>query len=736
MGHHPVEDSNRSSNRTLESIISAKLSRRRLLTGSASAATLTVLGSIGLTACSDSDSDSSGPASPGDDITMNPESLGFEAVPLSLEDRVRVPTGYRAQVLYAKGDALSSSIPEFRNDGTDVDYDQRCGDENDGMHFFGLSENGQYDPSVSDRGILCVNHENLEDATLHQNGVTAATDNNGVRPKIEVDREMAAHGVSCVEVRKIDGNWTYVKDSTFNRRVTFFTELQMSGPVAGSDIVKTRTSPDGQSRFGTMNNCANGFTPWGTYLAAEENWWSYFSRPDDTADRTDKENVLLLRYGISPGSKGFSHRDWDTLSGDVYERFRPSVSGATASDDFRNEPILHGYITEIDPFRPAQKPKVRTAFGRLAHEGAWPAPVEPGKPLVFYSGDDSRGEYIYKYVSNQPWDPADADRGLAAGDKYLDDGKLYAGVFNEDGTGEWREISTENPDLAGDQTYEGFTYQFSGAADLLAGARLAADILGATKMDRPEWAKVHPLTGEVYLTLTNNRTSVRPVSELDPANPRAYEDNVGEDRGRDGNANGHIIRWKEAGGDHSATTFEWDIFLFGADADADASNINVSGLTADNEFSSPDGLMIDHRGVMWIQTDDGALRDKTNNQMLVAIPGQVGDGKSVSITSSVGADTNTIETFVGRSAAEIQLKRFFVGPKGCEITGIYLTPDARALFLNVQHPGEDGSSELFNTDNSVWPAASRDATQFGEAGSRPRSATVVVTREDGGEIAL
>lgn len=728
MGHHPVEDSNNSNNRTLDDVIKTRFSRRRLLTGTASAATLSVLGSIGLAGCG-SDSDSSTPDSGGP--TVNPENLGFDAVPLSLEDRVRVPAGYRAEVLIAKGDPLSSGVAPFKNDGTDVDYDQRSGDEHDGMHFFGLSENGQYDPNVSDRGILCTNHENLEDNTLHQNGVTLAADNNGVRPRIEVDREMAAHGVSCVEVRRVDGRWSYVQDSPYNRRVTFFTETRMSGPVAGADIVKTRTSPDGMSRFGTMNNCANGYTPWGTYLAAEENWWSYFNRPDDAADRNEKENLLLSRYGINPNSKGFSYREWDTISGDVYERFRPAVTGATAADDFRNEPILHGYVTEIDPFRPAQKPKVRTAFGRMAHEGAWPAPVEAGKPLVFYCGDDSRGEYVYKYVSNEVWDPADATGGLAAGDKYLDDGKLYVAIFNDDGTGQWKELTfgvngldESNPEFA-----------FASQAEVLAGARLAADHVGATRLDRPEWATVHPLNGEVYLTLTNNRTSVRPVSELDPANPRAYEDNVGAKRGGDGNANGHIIRWKEANGDHSATEFQWDIFLFGADADA-GDNINLSGLTADNEFSSPDGILIDARGLCWIQTDDGALRDKVNNQMLVAIPGTVGDGGSVSVTSAVGNDTNTVQTFVGRSAADVQLKRFFVGPKGCEITGIFLTPDARALFVNVQHPGEGGTAANFNTDVSTWPAASRDATEFGASGSRPRSATVVIYREDGGEIAV
>jgi secreted PhoX family phosphatase len=729
MGHHPVEDSNRSKNRTLEDIINFKLSRRHLMTGTASAATLSVLGSIGLAGCSDSSSSGSSVAGP----TINPSSLGFDAVPLSLEDRVRVPAGYKAEILIAKGDPLFSSVGAFQNDGTDVDYDQRSGDEHDGMHFFGLNANGEYDPEANDRGILVTNHENLEDNTLHENGVTRAADNGGVRPKIEVDREMAAHGVSCVEVRKIDGKWQYIQDSAYNRRVTFFTEVQMSGPAAGDDLMKTKRFPDGKGRYGTMNNCANGFTPWGTYLAAEENWFSYFRRADDSASRTTKENTLLSRYGIRPNSTGFSYREWDTQagSGDVYERFDISVKGASATEDFRNEAYQHGYVCEIDPFRPAQKPKVRTAFGRFAHEGAWIAPAVSGKPIVMYSGDDARSEYVYKYVSNKNWDPADMNKGLMAGDKYLDDGKLYVAVFNENGSGEWKELSFGVNGLnAGNSTFA-----FANQAEVMAGARIAADIVGATKMDRPEWAAVHPLTGEVYLALTNNSSSTRPVTQQDAANPRGYEDVVGDQQGGKGNVNGHIIRWKEAGNEHSATTFTWDIFLFGADADA-STDINISGLTADNEFSSPDGLFIDHRGVMWIQTDDGALTDKTNNQMLVAIPGTVGDGGSITVNSQIGADTSSVDTFVGKNAAAVQLKRFFVGPRGCEITGIFLTPDARTMFVNVQHPGEDGTAAAFNADNSNWPALSGDATDFGSAGSRPRSATVVITREDGGEIGL
>ena len=718
MGHHPVEDSNNSNNKSFDSIVSARLSRRTLLKGSASAATLGVVSALGLSGCGGGSSSSSSQDSSGNPVTVNPQSLGFDAVAPSLEDRVLVPAGYRAEVLYAKGDPIEAGLSEYLNNGTDVDFDRRSGDEHDGMWFFGISDDGRYDPERSDRGILCINHENLEDATLHENGVTSAADNGGSRPLIEVDREMNGHGVSCIEVRKTNGRWEVVRNSLYNRRVTIFTEMEVKGPAAGNELLRTKSSPQGVKRWGTMNNCANGYTPWGTYIAAEENWYAYFTRSDDSANRTASENALAARYGIG---SGWAYREWDTASStDMYARFDVTATAGSALEDYRNEANLHGFATEIDPFRPASKPRVRTAFGRFSHEGVWGAPAEEGKPLVFYSGDDSRGEYVYKYVSNANWDPADADMGLAAGDKYLDDGKLYVAVFNEDGTGQWKELSYGVNGL--DESNP--LYPFSSQGDVMVAARLAADHVGATKMDRPEWAAVNPLTREVYLTLTNSNQSNRPASGTDAANPRAV------------NSNGHIIRWKEANNDNAADSFEWDIFLFGSAADRE-SEWNLSGLTVDNQFSSPDGLYIDHRGVIWIQTDDSAIEDITNNQMLVAIPGSVRDGEQRTIiTTDNDSATSTVQSWVGQSAGDIQLKRFFVGPKGCEITGICLTPDARTLFVNVQHPGEGGSAAAFNSDMSTWPAVSRDATQVGESGNRPRSATVVITRDDGGEIAL
>lgn len=728
MGHHPVEDSNRSGNRPFEDIIQKRLSRRRLLTGTASAATVGVLGSLALSGCGSSSSDST-PAAPSSTVTMNPERLGFEAIPGGIEDRVILPQGYKADVLYAKGDPLYSGLADFKNDGTDVDYDSRSGDEHDGMHFFGMNAAGQYDPEASDRGILVLNHENLEDETLHEKPTSkseAIAKNDLTELKKIVDREMNGHGVSCVEIRKENGKWDVVLDSPYNRRLTIFTEMEMRGPVAGEDFVKTKLTPTGLNRFGTMNNCANGYTPWGTYLAAEENWYSYFN-VNNIDKLSEKHKGWLARYGIK--GRGWGYRQWDKVPGDQYARFGINTDGTNETADFRHEANLHGYVTEVDPFRPTQKPRVRTGFGRFSHEGAWVAPAKEGAPVVIYSGDDSRREYMYKFVSKAAWSESDRSGGLAAGDKYLDEGTLYVAVFNDDGTGLWKALSISNAELDGNHTYddEGTTYQYDFASDaeVLASARLAADIVGATPMDRPEWAVVHPTNGDVYLTLTNGNASNRPSNDLDAANPRAV------------NSNGHIIRWREQDGNHAATSFEWDIFLFGSSADASA-DYNVSGLTADNEFSSPDGLFIDPRGVMWIQTDDGSsgIRSKTNNQMLVAIPGEVGDGGSVVVTTSDDNGQESINTFVGGNAEAVKLKRFLVGPNGCEITGISMTADARSMFINIQHPGEGGSADNFNRDKSTWPATSRDATAFGEADNRPRSATIVIYREDGGEIAI
>ena len=364
-------------------------------------------------------------------------------------------------------------------------------------------------------------------------------------------------------------------------------------------------------------------------------------------------------------------------------------------------------------------------MGRFAHEGAWPAKPVAGKPIVYYMGCDSRNEYIYKYVSTAVWDPADATRGVAAGDKYLDNGKLYAAVFSEDGTGRWVELTFN----VGNVTSANATYAFADQADVLINARLAADAAGATKMDRPEWGAVDPFTGAVYITLTNSNSTSRTLASTNASNPRHYNDARTTGTAQRGNPNGHIIRWIES--EPSAMTLRWDVYLFGARATADAQNVNLSGLTAENDFSSPDGAWFGSNGIFWIQTDDGAYTDVTNCMLLAALPGVVGDGaaRTVTNTDATGA-TKTVQTFVGAAPGTAKLKRFLVGPSQAEITGITESPDGKSLFVNIQHPGEDmpvadiGDPTRYT---SHWPDGGL---------ARPRSATIVIQRDDGGVVGV
>ncbi len=373
-------------------------------------------------------------------------------------------------------------------------------------------------------------------------------------------------------------------------------------------------------------------------------------------------------------------------------------------------------MVEIDPFDRRQNPVKRTSLGRFAHEDSACRAVV-GQPLAFYMGDDSRGEYIYKFVSTAVWDAKDINGGYAVGDKYMNAGKLYVAKFNNDGSGQWIELAYGKNGLNENNT----TYPFKSQADVVTFARLAADAVGATKMDRPEWCTVNPVNGEVYVTLTNNSNRGKDYA-TDAANPRNYTDLYNGTKEQKGNVNGHIIRFKETDDKTTAETFKWDIYLFGAEASM-ASNINLSGLTDNNDLSSPDGMWFDPRGVLWIQTDDGAYTDVTNCMMLAALPGQIGDG-------APATTSNGQQTLVGAKVTDSTLRRFLVGPKQCEITGIAMTPDYKAIFINVQHPGEDSAS--YSTPESSWPATQKDPSN---KTARPRSATVVITRKDGGVIA-
>lgn len=718
------ENSNTSANPTFDAVLGARLSRRGLLRGSVGTVGTAVLGGLGVTACGGSD-----------DPVAEAKVLGFGAVAKSLADTVVVPAGYTASVLFALGDPMAAGVAAYKNDGTDGDFDKRAGDHHDGMEWFGLGADGKRNDSATERGLLAINHEATTDEKLssfflHANGGTSTLP----RPASEVDKETAIHGVAVIEVAKSAGKWAYVPGSSQNFRLTALSPIEIAGPARGHAQLITKYSPTGTMTRGTLNNCGTGKTPWGTFLTGEENWFGYFTRgaADDAARGNDKSVTSLKRYGRSQGAA--SRHGWETGGADdKYQRWNNSKTGASAngSDDYRNEMNGMGYIVEIDAYDKTRMAKKRTALGRFAHESAAFGKAVVGQPLSIYMGDDSRGEYIYKFVSTALWNAADANAAdrMAVGDKYLDSGKLYAAKFNADGTGTWVELAMTNTAVAGYATYK-----FADAADIAINTRLAADAVGATKMDRPEWNAVNPANGEIYFTLTNNSNrSIDPTGSQylpDASNPRAYTDMKGTSK-QNGNPNGHLVRLKEGA---SVSSFSWDVYLFGAEAGADKSLVNISALTADQDFSSPDGLVFSKAtGICWIQTDDGAYTDVSNCMMLAAVPGQVGDGgkKTLSYTKADGSKLDIV-TPVGKAATESTLKRFLVGPKGSEITGLAETPDGKAIFVNIQHPGE--GTAMANVGDatkyqSQWPSNAG----YG-AGKRPRSATIVITKNDGGKI--
>ena len=732
----PAPDCNPSGNRHFRDVLGEALaspSRRSVLRGGLGLAGLAVLPGCAAVA-----------SSPG---AAPANTLGFPAVDKSLLDDVILPPGYRYAVVHATGDSLDPAVPAYSNAGTETDdWSRRIGDHHDGMDLFFVDAAGRYTERDTGRALLVVNHESSADAHfMHPNGQTS----NGVagrkftpfgdwdlgtRPVLEVLKEINHHGVSVVELSRTPEGWRMRPDSPLNRRITPQTPARVAGPRAHlADLhamTATRWDPTGARCRGTLNNCGRGKTPWGTYLACEENWAFYFQVGTGGAPLPAREVASRRRYSVpsappaADGKTGIS-QGWHTVSDtdDRFARWNLAATGASARQDFRQEANTFGYVVEIDPLDPRSTPVKRVAMGRMAHEAAAGSLPAAGQPLAFYMGCDWRNEYIYKFVSAAAWDPKDVGGGLAAGDKYLDEGRLYAARFDADGKGRWIELTIDDPRIA---NHAG--YRFANQADVLVNARHAADAVGATKMDRPEWGAVNPRNGEVYFTLTNNSAANRTPMRVDTANPRAYTDPDG--RRGSGNPNGHIIRFREEGQASTATVFAWDIFLFGAESTM--TDANLSGLTARNDFSSPDGLWFSpSTGICWIQTDDGAYTDVSNCMLLAALPGQVGDGGKATVTNRMVVDgverTGTQDTFIGAALGEARLRRFLVGPRGCEITGITETPGGRALFVNIQHPGEDTKS--LDAPQSLWPGN----RGYGRPG-RPRSATIVITRDDGGVI--
>jgi uncharacterized protein len=579
--------------------------------------------------------------------------IGFKPISTSDADAVRVPEGYTATVLIAWGDPVGDpkGMPAFKFDATNDAADQalQSGTHHDGMQYFPMAG------TDSKRGLLVMNHE-YPDHIMQSPDGTANWDLGKVR------KSQHSLGASVLEVDMSGKSWQVVRPSKYARRIHGNTPMRVGGPASGVDAMKTVESPSGRESYGTFANCANGWTPWGTYLTCEENFHSFMkglAKP--TADQR--------RYGITEANHYFK---W----GDADDRFDIAKNP--------NEANHFGWVVEIDPFDPSSLPVKRTAMGRKKQEGSAPAVCKDGR-VAFYMGDDEMFEYIYKFVTTKAWNANDR----AANRDLLDTGTLYAAKFSGDGAGngvgEWLELTFGKSGLT---PANGFSSQ----ADVLIRARQAADKAGATKMDRPEWTAVDSPTGKVYCSLTNNSSrGLKDKPGVDAANPRGP------------NRFGSTITWQEDGNDHAATKFKWEFLALAGDPKH--ADVAQRGTIKGDLYASPDGLLVDSRGVLWVQTDMSPTSlNKTdhviygNNQMLAV-------------------DPVTRET-----------KRFLTSPRMAEVTGACMTPDGCTMFVNIQHPGESRASldpknprELSN-----WPDQRADG--------RPRSATVVVRKNDGGMI--
>lgn len=673
---------NTSGNTPFESILNRHIERRTLIRSGGAMTALSVMAGFGIAGCKDDKHKLRYPPSTGKKSPKHRDPiLAFDSIPGSRTDAVAVPPRYKASVIAPWGTPLNDRAAEWKADGSNTAVDQlnSVGMHHDGMHFYPL-------PGPGTDGVLMINHEYVDQNALHPEGATTDSESGKRIVAEEIRKEIYGHGVTAVRVKRKRDGWQVVTGDRLNRRYTGVSEFEIGGPLAGHDLLKTKFSPDGASTRGTLNNCGSGTTPWGTFLSAEENWPDYFvNRGERTADQD--------RLGIPADQTRYG---WDDLAGDATEqddefsRFDLTPRGTNCLDDYRNEANGCGYIVEFDPYDPERYPVKRTALGRFRHENCEVGKLTPGKPVIFYSGHDGRFEYIYKFVSNAVWDPADAKRKdrLAVGAKYMDAGILYVARFDEEGTGEWLPLELSTTTTAGGTLAD----TFSDLGELLLNAPGAADLVGATPMDRPEWAAVDPVNGTVYMTLTNNSRR----TEANSVNPRLE------------NKFGHIIRWDES---DDVTRFDWDIFVFGAPADSGA-DVNLSGLTELNQFASPDGLIYDPRGILWIQTDNGAdeVTEETNDQMLAVVPGTLADA-SGEIPAIDGSNQQ-------------QLKRFFVGPNGCEVTGLAFSPDFKTFFVNIQHPHN-------------WPHSTDATLATPESTSvRPRSSTVIIEKTDGGLIAF
>ena len=555
--------------------------------------------------------------------------FAFQPIGIATDFDIHVPQGYQWKPLVRWGDALFSEAEGAYSPENGVQNglsDRVFGENTDGMETF----------VDGDKIILAINSEyanpdiNLPAETL---GVPQSAEQVQILKNIQ--------GVTVLEIADQGDGYQVVVDSPYNRRITHETQMTMDGPADGSDLVRTDADPEGKSPKGTMNNCGSGKTLWGTYLTCEENFNGYFGT---TGEREATEGEI--RYGIG-GEGRYAYEKFDA-------RFDLSKEP--------NEPNRHGWVTEVNPLDPQSTPVKHTALGRFKHENAEMVQAKDGR-IVVYMGDDERGEFIYKYVSNGTWAEGQPTDGL------LSDGILHVAKFNDDMSGEWLPLTPETTGMD--------------ITEMLVFARMAGSKVGATTMDRPEWIAANPLRVEAYCALTNNKNrGVKP-------NAGGDETPVGGPNPRETNKFGQIVRWRPTGEDHGAPDFTWDLYVMAGNPGVyDNKYAGSNNVNEGNMFNSPDGMAFSSDGLLWIQTDGDdsnaeEFKGQGNNQMLIG-------------------DPNTGE-----------IARFLTAPHGAEVTGLTWSPDRKTAFVGIQHPGGSWPDNVGKPRSSVISIWREDGATIG-----------------------
>jgi secreted PhoX family phosphatase len=639
---------NPTANPTMGEVISRRFSRRGFLRGSLAVSAIAATVSPLALLSADKARAATGSA------------FAFKEVEAGVDARHHVAEGYDADVLLRWGDRLFADAPEFDPANQTAEAQARqFGYNNDYVGFIPLD-------GAPDRGLLVVNHEYTNPHLMFPGLVEVVEGKLKQKPltKAQVDIELAAHGGTIVEIEKVEGKWRPVLDGRLNRRITANTQMQLSGPVAGHERVRTSADASGRKVLGTINNCAGGVTPWGTYVMAEENIHGYFSGELPAGHR---EAANYKRMGIPEGSY-----EWANF----YDRFDLGREP--------NEANRFGWIVEVDVNDPTSVPKKRTALGRTKHEGAESIVAKDGR-VVFYLGDDERFDYVYKFVTAGTFNPSDR----AANMDLLDEGTLHVAKFSDDGTLAWLPMVFGQGPLTAANGLES-------QADVLLETRRAADLLGATRMDRPEDVQPNGVNGKVYVMLTNN--TKRKDGETDAANPRG------------GNAFGHIIEIAEADGNFAATSGSWEVLLkCGDPAIADVGATFSTETTENGWFGMPDNCAVDAAGRLWVSTDGNSNKATGRTDGLWAVDTE-GEARATS-------------------------KLFFRVPVGAEMCGPLFTPDDETAFVAVQHPADGGDDwdghgrpSYYEDLSTRWPDFRDDMPT--------RPSVVVITRQGGGKIGV